>query len=143
VGDTAEAALDEGIYSDIQSVISQYPLSLVLVFGSAARNTRDSDSDIDLAVEFDDIRPEDDGYSETYLGLLSDLDDALSCNVDVVDVHTMSPQFAYVVFDEGMLLLGSETRREEIRCTIVGESPSVSEGRDRVSAAAKRLREES
>lgn len=142
MGDRVGRGLEEAVCDDIQRVLSRYPVSLALLFGSAARGSGTGASDIDIAIEFDSLRPDDDGYSEMYLGVLSDLDDATAREVDVVDVHTLSPQFAHVVFDEGILLRGSLARRRELENEIAGDPPSVREARERVSAAVERLREE-
>jgi hypothetical protein len=96
---------------------------------------------VDLAVEFEELRPDDDGYSDAYLRLLSDLEETLSVTVDIVDVHTMPPEFARVVFDQGILLRGTEQRRSELEQAIAGDELTVSEARERVAAAADRLRE--
>jgi hypothetical protein len=36
-------------------------------------------------------------------------------DVDVVDVHTLGPDFAAAVFEHGTLLLGDDNRFEELR----------------------------
>lgn len=99
-------------------------------------------SDLDLAIEFDDLRPEDDGYSDAYLGLRSDLNTAVAINVDVVDVHSMTDRFARAAFDTGDVIHGPKRRRDELERNIAAESASVADACKRVTAAMTRLREE-
>src|SRR2546428_13783499 len=64
---------------DILSIAAKYGASNVRIFGSVARGEADEKSDIDLLV---DMEP---GRSLFDLGgLLSDLEDLLGCNADVV-----------------------------------------------------------
>ncbi len=140
----------ERIRTTVRSVLADHPVSFAMLFGSSARGTMDDRSDVDLALEFDTHRPDDDGYSELYLRVGSELEDALPTDVDVVDVHTMTPQFASVAFDEGdvvvvtdgggALLVVSEDVRAELERDVAGDPPSFENVRNRVAAAAKRLR---
>ena len=125
----------------LRSVLEGHPVSFAMVFGSAARGAMDDRSDIDVAVEFADHRPGGDGYSDVYLRLVSDLDDALPTGVDVVDVHSMPPQFARVAFDDGDVIVGTNSRRRELEREVAGDPPSRRNARDRVAAAVERLRE--
>lgn len=135
--------LDEDVLTRVRECLSGHPVSFALIFGSVAREEAREGSDLDLAVEFESLRPEDDGYSDTYLRLRSALGDALpgDGDVDVVDVHSLPPSFAQVVFDDGFVILGPEERRVELERELAGDRPSVTDARNRVSAAAERLRE--
>jgi len=64
-------------------------------------------------------------------------------DIDLADVRTMPSRFAYVVFDRGELLVGSETDRERLRGEAAGDEPTVSGARERVAAAVDRLHQES
>ncbi len=139
-GDPTDGMADS-IRRTLRSVLDGHPVSFAMVFGSAARGSMDDRSDVDVAVEFDDHRPGDDGYSDVYLRLVSDLDGALPTDVDVVDVHSMPPQFARVAFDDGDAIVGSDSRRRELEREMAGDSPSRSNAHARVAAAAERLRE--
>lgn len=127
----------------LRDSLERHPVSFAMVFGSVAREETTSESDVDIAVEFEGFRPEDDGYSDVYLGLCSDLDEALPVETDVVDVHSLSPSFARIVFDDGVVILGSDERRSELEREVAGEQPTVSDARDRIAAAARRMREDS
>lgn len=123
-----------------REVLTRHPVSFAMVFGSTTREAAEP-RDLDLAVEFEDgIRSE--GYSEAYLQLLIDLEAALDIDVDIVRVSSMSPEFARVAFDEGVVVLGSEARKDELARRHAGELPSVAEARDRIAAVAERLTRE-
>lgn len=139
-GDSVGSEPNEDI-TRLQGVLSRYSLSFAMVFGSAARSEMTDESDIDLAVAFENVRPEDDGYSDVYLALRSDLNAVLPTAVDLVDVHSMSPQFARTAFGTGIVIIGTEKRRDELKDELSGEPISVEDAHERVSAAVKRLRE--
>ncbi|MEF8787104.1 MAG: nucleotidyltransferase domain-containing protein [Haloarculaceae archaeon] len=141
--DPGDGPFDDATLDDVREVLARHSVSFALLFGSGARAPTAEVGDVDLAVEFEELRPDDDGYSEVYLRLLSDLEETLSFDVDVVDVHTMPPRFGHVVFDQGVLLLGDEQRRAELEQTIAGDELTVKEARERVASAVDRLREES
>lgn len=54
------------------------------VFGSVARGTSASSSDIDLIVEFN--YPDQDP-SKRFFGLLHQLEDSLGCRIDLLTIH--------------------------------------------------------
>lgn len=97
------------------------------------------DSDIDIAVEFVDVRPSDDGYSTAYLRLVSHLTDALDTTVDVVDVRSMPPRFAHAAFDAGTVVHGTEARRRQLEDELSGDPVTLDEARTRVSTAVERM----
>jgi predicted nucleotidyltransferase len=138
-----DLSLTDQTVETLRSVLERHDVGFALVFGSAARPGATDPADIDIAVEFDEACPGDDGYSDIYLRLCSTLDETVSREVDVVDVHTMSPTFAHVAFDQGVLLVGSDARRDELADKLAGETPSVHEARERVNAAVERLQHES
>ena len=107
-----------------RGVLDAHGVEVGIVFGSATRPDSDP-SDIDLAVSFSDHRPSDDGYSSVYFDLLTDLEDELQEDVDLVDVHSMEPRFARIVFDHGVLTYGSPDGRDALADDLGGERPSV------------------
>lgn len=82
----------------------------------------------------------DDGYNELYFDVLGALDDAVAADVDLVDVWTMSPQFAHIVFADGERLIGTDNRQAYLEAELAGEPPTFKQARERVAAAATRLR---
>lgn len=140
--DEPEMALPSETLRRLRGILEEHGVGLALLFGSAARPGGGDPADIDLAVEFADLEPTDDGYASAYLDLYTALEDRLDAEVDLVDVRSMSPRFASVVFDEGVLILGSPEHREKLADKLGGETPSAAEARDRVAAAVARLKEE-
>ncbi len=139
-GERVDTGFDNGALDEIERVLSRHSVGFAVVFGSVARGTTNRKSDIDVAIEFEHLRPGDTGYSDTYLRLLSELDAVVSADIDVVDVHSMTPRFARAVFDTDELLIGTEKRRNELEQELAGELLSVAEARERVSAAVARLK---
>jgi predicted nucleotidyltransferase len=138
-GEGAVGLADEAL-ERLRDLLIDHEVGLAIIFGSAAR-TGDDRADVDVAVEFVERRPTDEGYATAYLDLYSALEDELDCPVDLVDVHSTSPSFARVVFDDGVLVLGSRDRLATLRRRLAGEEPSVENAQERVAAAASRLRE--
>lgn len=135
-----EVAIDPAAVRALRDVLQDHGVRVALLFGSAAR-PEGAPADVDLAFEFADRVPEDPGYASAYLDLYADLEDELVEEVDLVDVHTLSPRFAAVVFDDGVRIFGSPDRLVELAAELGGELPSSRDARERVAAAAARLRE--
>ncbi|ESP86806.1 type VII toxin-antitoxin system MntA family adenylyltransferase antitoxin [Candidatus Halobonum tyrrellensis] len=136
-----ETRLDDAVREQLERVLAEHPVSFAMLFGSAGRETLSDTSALDLAVEFESLRPTDDGYSQVYLELTAAVDDAVSRSVDVVDIHSMSPAFARAAFDHGVVLVGSDAQRERLERDLAGEASTVADAHERVAAAANRLRE--
>jgi predicted nucleotidyltransferase len=99
----------------LRSTLEEQPVQLAVLFGSHARGRSHAGSDVDIAVEFDGIRPDDDEYNETLFGLVAELSRTLDTDdVDVVDIHTLGPDVASAVFENGTVLLGDEARFQEL-----------------------------
>lgn len=137
-----DAMLDEEQLAVIRRVLERHSVSFAMLFGSTVHQTHTAEHDLDLAVEFDEMHPADDGYSDAYLGLLSDLEDALTTSVDVVDVHSLTPQFARAVFDTGVVILGDDEHRAALERDLAADTLSVDDARERVATAVERLEED-
>lgn len=84
---------------DILRIAAQYGASNVRIFGSVARGEADEQSDIDLLVNMEP------GRSLFDLGgLLSDLEDLLGCNVDVVTEDGLRDRIRNRVLNEAIAL---------------------------------------
>lgn len=140
--DDSGVALTDDELQRLRDLLATHGVDLAVVFGSAARPESDP-ADVDIAVEFAEYHPTDDGYAAVYLDLYTALADELDAGVDLVDVHSTSPAFARVVFDDGVLVLGSTDRLASLERRLAGDEPSVEDARRRVAAAAGRLGEES
>ena len=84
---------------EILSLAAKYGASDIRIFGSVARGTADTDSDIDFLV---DLEP---GRSLFDLGgLLTDLQQLLGCNVDVITPAGLRPKIRRRVLEEAVAL---------------------------------------
>jgi len=139
-GDRSDSTPGEDLRRRVRRVLSEHPVSFAMLFGSAGHGTMDGGSDLDVAVEFDGVRPTDDDYNDTYLTLLADLEDEVPYAVDLVDVNSMSPRFARAAFDGGDVLVGGDERRRELERNVATGELSVAEARERIGAAVERLK---
>jgi predicted nucleotidyltransferase len=132
----------EPLIDALRRTLEEYPISFASVFGSQVTDDpATSSSDVDIAVEFEARRPGDEEYNELYFAVLGAVEDAVSPDVDLIDVRTMSPAFAHVVFANGERLIGTDDRQAQLEAELTGEPPTFEEARERVAAAATRLRE--
>lgn len=104
------------LMSALQQTLAEFPLSFAIVFGSQVTGDQlTSSSDVDIAVEFEAYRLGDEGYNDIYLDLLCTLENAVAVDVDLIDVWTMSLQFAHVVFTDGERLIGTNDRQAYLK----------------------------
>ena len=123
-----------------QAVLREHPVRLAILFGSHATKTTHATSDIDLAVEFDEHRPSDPSYNDVFLGLSADLSDALETDdVDLVDLHAVSPPLAAAIFENGILLVGTAERAAELRRQLTVRESDQQSPRDRLDTALARI----
>jgi predicted nucleotidyltransferase len=125
----------------VGAVLEEKPVSFAMIFGSIARNNATEHSDIDIAVEFETICPGEDGYSDLFLETYNAVDEAVSVDVDLIDVYTMPPAFASFALEVGIILLGSEERRIELTEELA-QKPSLEDAKRRVNDASQRLNDE-
>ncbi|ELY61676.1 type VII toxin-antitoxin system MntA family adenylyltransferase antitoxin [Natronococcus jeotgali] len=91
----------------LQKVFQEHGIWLAILFGSHASGEIHSQSDIDIAVELEDVQPTDPTYNERFFGLSADLSETLETDaVDLVDLQIASPELAATIFDHGILLVG-------------------------------------
>jgi predicted nucleotidyltransferase len=142
MGDTSEVALSAGQSATLRDVLSEHEVRFAVLFGSATRSEGDP-NDIDLAVEFENVQPGDEGYLAAYLGLGMALEEELGATVDLVDVQSADERFAAVIFEDGVFVYGSRERSEELADRVRDSYPSTEDARARVAAAVTRLKENS
>jgi len=70
-----------------KELINSYGVKKIGLFGSYVRNTQNSNSDIDLLVEFDSKSL----TYENYIGLAYYLEDSLNIKVDLITADSLSP----------------------------------------------------
>ncbi|MFC6941195.1 nucleotidyltransferase domain-containing protein [Salinirubellus sp. GCM10025818] len=124
----------------LQAVLWEHPVQLAILFGSHVTDTTHATSDIDLAVEFDEHRPSDPSYNDVFLGLSADLSVALETDdVDLVDLHTVAPPLAAAIFENGVLLVGTEEHATELRRQLTTSGNDQQSPRDRLDTALERI----
>lgn len=134
---TLDASLD---LDALQAVLREHPVRLAILFGSHPTRSTHATSDIDLAVEFDDHRPTDPSYNDVFLGLSADLSDVLETDdVDLVDLHAVSPVLAAAIFENGVLLVGAAEHATELRRQLTAHESDQQSPRDRLDAALDRI----
>jgi len=84
---------------DILRTATKYGAYNVRVFGSVARGEADAESDVDLLVDMESSRSLFD-----LGGLLTDLEDLLGCNVDVVTEDSLRARIKERVLKEAVAL---------------------------------------
>lgn len=134
---TLETHLDVGA---VQAVLQEHPVRLAILFGSHATETTHSTSDIDLAVEFDEHEPADQGYNDVFFGLSADLSDELNTDdVDLVDLNTASQSLATAIFENGILLIGNSDHVAELRRELTANENDQRTPRERLDTALNRI----
>lgn len=114
------------------------PVRVAICFGSQARGETHGHSDVDFAVEFDDVQPGDEEYNEAYFRLLATLTTVLETeDVDLVDLRTASDSLVRTIVDQGILLYGSSERVETLREQLLTDRPHSP--RERLDGAIERI----
>ena len=73
----------------------RFPITRLALFGSTARNTAKSDSDVDLLVDFDGP-----ATAKYFFGVQFYLEDLLGCPVDLVTEKALRPEFRPYIYQE-------------------------------------------
>lgn len=138
-----EATLDESLpLETLRAVLREHSVQLAILFGSHASGETHSQSDIDIAVDFDAVRLSDPDYNEVFFGLSADLSDALTTDdVDLVDLQMVSPQLAESIFEQGVLLVGDPEYATDARNRLTEIASTDQSPRERIDAAIARIDE--
>jgi len=108
---------DSLIRDIVVETLRDHPVSIGYLFGSFARGEAHEQSDIDVAVAFED---DSSNRLATRLALGADLALALGTDdVDVVDLKTAPPSLVRTIFRDGERLVGSETEARRLRAAVV------------------------
>lgn len=100
---------------DIRTVLESHPIQLGVLFGSQARGTSDSHSDVDVAVAFDST-VSDEQRPRARIELIVDLTRALGTeDVDVVDLDAVRPKIGKAALEDGLVLVGDPGEAERRR----------------------------
>mgnify|MGYP005858800007 CR=1 FL=1 len=109
-------ATDDSIRDTVRAVLAEHPVAVGFLFGSHAREEATPNSDIDVAVAFEDRSAADTATDDQRLALSTDLAVALGTDdVDVVDLRAATPGLVRAVFSEGTRLIGSEQDARDLR----------------------------
>lgn len=94
--------LIESKKSELQALCERYRVGRLALFGSALRDDFDSShSDLDFAVEFQPMTPQE--HAESYFGLLEKLEDLFTWRVDLVEIGAVrNPYLRREIEDEGV-----------------------------------------
>lgn len=127
---------------ELRSVLREHPIRLAILFGSRATGNTHRTSDTDIAVEFDSVERESSAYNRVFFGLSADLSDVLgSDDVDLVDVHTVSPAMAETVLEDGVVLVGEQQYAEDLLQRIAAAPSDEGSARERFDAALGKIDE--
>ena len=132
---------DDPMIATVREVLADHPVRLGVLFGSRARGTGGTHSDVDVAVEF---APSVEDRFGARLALGVALARALSTDdVDIVDLDDVRPVVGYSALDEGQLLVGDPERIESLRRQFDRERERITpeERRERFDDALDRLEE--
>ncbi len=80
-------------------LLDQYSVKSISVFGSIARGEGESESDVDLLVEFD---PEAEIGLFEFIGLKNELSDLLGVSVDLVTPDSLHPAMKTDILQEAI-----------------------------------------
>lgn len=126
----------------LRAILNDAPVRVAILFGSRATDSTHAQSDIDIAIEFDSLEPGDSGYNDVFLGLSASVSEVLGTDdVDLVDVHSLSPSFVRSVFGDGVLLVGSPDRVETLRASLLNDDADEQPPGDRFDNALRRIDE--
>lgn len=124
----------------VRSTLQDHPVAIAILFGSHATDASIPESDIDIAIAFEGIRSGDSGYNTAFLGLSADLSDALGTDdVDLVDLHSMSPSLVEAIFEHGVLLIGTEETAAGLHQHLTESNAADHSPRDRLDTALAQI----
>ena len=119
--------------TDIPNLLARFQPVAVYLFGSAAAGRTRPDSDVDVAVLFpQSITPKE------LFELQTDLAEALSCDVDLIDLTAANTVMRKEVLRTGRLIFEADRlRREEFEMYALSDYARLNEERAPVLAALK------
>lgn len=138
-----EAAIDSSLpLETVREVLQEHPVEIAILFGSHASGEIHSQSDIDIAVTFETVRPQDSEYNSVFFKLSADLSEALDTDdVDLVDLQRASPELVETIFDQGVLLVGDSEQAAAIRRKLPATTSSEQSPRERLDTAIAKIDE--
>lgn len=135
---TVEAA-DVTVPFDLDTLVAvlrEHPVRLAILFGSHTQDKAHATSDIDIAVVFETVHPEQPEYNDVFLGLSAELSRSLETDaVDLIDLHRAPTSVVDSVFEHGLLLVGDPTDAAEIHQQLRATATDERSPRERLDAA--------
>lgn len=126
--------------SELRSVLREAPVRFAVLFGSHASGDARRTSDTDIAVEFEPVDRKDPEYNEAFFDLSASLSNVLGTeDIDLVDVHTLSPAIAETILNHGVVLVGDSARAEALLENMASERSDDPSPRERFDAALGRI----
>ncbi len=93
----------------LRSLLSNEPgVGFAYLFGSVAKGRTHAASDVDVAVWFDDSRPEPGPWATRATELAGTLETALRCPVDVVELNRAPSALRHNVLSHGRLIVSKD-----------------------------------
>ncbi len=94
----------------VEAALWQYPdITLAYVFGSVAKGTAQSNSDVDVAVLCDSPMT-----AEQQIALISDIAEATGRAVDLIDLATVGEPVLGQILRHGVRIIGDQERHAEL-----------------------------
>ena len=107
------------------------PIEVAIVFGSHVEGTATDESDVDIAVEFSDQLSESEKFDHK-IRLMGVLPTVLDVGeVDVSDFDRLPPDIGLTAVNDGVLVVGTEERVEQIRDRFEAAYPDFRENIER------------
>lgn len=126
----------------VVAILEAAPVRTGILFGSWATDETHTRSDVDIAVELEELRPGDDGYNRVFFGLSADLSQALETDdVDLVDLHSCPPSVVERILEDGVLLLGDPEDAETLRRELTADVADERSPRERLDESLARIDE--
>lgn len=129
---------------ELSSAIREYPVRCAILYGSHVHRTDAVESDVDIAVAFDDTLSECDRL-QCRISLTATLVETLSTDaVDVTDLDAIRPAVGLAAVNTGYLLLGDQETLETYRTQFereVGPAETHKQRMERFDAILDRLEE--
>jgi predicted nucleotidyltransferase len=111
---------DDAVSGDVdpatlQCLAGEHPVRVGVLFGSQVRGSQTAESDVDIAVEFEDTLSTDERH-RARIDLIVDVQETLGIDdVDVVDLDGVRPAVGASALRTGVVLVGDEKRVERLR----------------------------
>jgi predicted nucleotidyltransferase len=101
--------------ADVTEVLQDHPVRIGVLFGSTVRGTETPESDVDVAVAFEESLPSADRH-RARIDLVVDLMETLGVNdVDVTDLDGVRPAVGVSALRTGAVLVGDPDRIDRLR----------------------------